>query len=315
MGFVTNDPNSRWENGIVPFVINASILMPDQTTLLKAITLWNEVAPIKLVQRQGQSNYLEFINGQANYGGRAVGGPNSGRATISMDFRWGDNGNENIVIRALMHEIGHIVSLIHEHQRPDRDQYINILNDPNNGDTAVRYDGLLVEPYDCVSIMHYVPVGAATDPMPKPGGCQNFGRLNDPSLSSGDLAALKFLYPDKWDNWHQLGVEQIAQARLYVRGHQVALMRLHVAPTTLCIPSHGMGGSGITGTNSVSSRYRPILPRFLGAPIESMCLHVAPITLCMPSHGMAENAVKTNRKNKFSTVENRRSPVLYCTVR
>ena len=171
---------------------------------------WNEVAPIKLVQRQGQSNYLEFINGQANYGGRAVGGPNSGRATISMDFRWGDNGNENIVIRALMHEIGHIVSLIHEHQRPDRDQYINILNDPNNGDTAVRYDGLLVEPYDCVSIMHYVPVGAATDPMPKPGGCQNFGRLNDPSLSSGDLAALKFLYPDKWDNWHQLGVEQIA---------------------------------------------------------------------------------------------------------
>ena len=199
MGFVTKDQNSIWDNRIIPFEINATISPGDlQTTLNPAITKWNLVAPIKLVPRQAQSNYLEFIVGQAGTGGHAHGGANSGRATISMDFRWGDNGNENVVIRALMHEIGHIAGLIHEHQRPDRDQYIIILNDPSNGNTAVRNDGRTVEPYDCVSIMHYVPVGQATDPTPKPGGCQSFGRLSDPSLSSGDIAALNILYPPRF---------------------------------------------------------------------------------------------------------------------
>ena len=211
MGFVTNDPNNWWGNGIIPFEIDASITVGDQPTLVEAIRRWNEAAPIQLVPRQGQANYLEFITGQAGSGGHADGGPNSGRATISMDFRWRDNGNENVVVRALMHEIGHIAGLIHEHQRPDRDTYITLNDpDPNNGNTVVRHDGRTVGPYDCVSIMHYVPVGVLTDPMTKPGGCQNFGQRDDPSLSTGDLAALRLLSPpllhtirfrDSWQPW------------------------------------------------------------------------------------------------------------------
>lgn len=62
-----------------------------------------------------------------------------------------------------MHELGHVLGFFHEHQRPDRDQYI-IINEDGIQDSQVaedayrRYDGYVnslgVE-YDYASIMHY----------------------------------------------------------------------------------------------------------------------------------------------------------------
>ncbi|KAI8770421.1 balbiani ring protein 3, partial [Biomphalaria glabrata] len=61
-----------------------------------------------------------------------------------------------------LHELGHAIGLIHEHQRPDRDEYINV--DMDNVHYALHSNfqkepeehindyGM---PYDYSSIMHY----------------------------------------------------------------------------------------------------------------------------------------------------------------
>ena len=67
-------------------------------------------------------------------------------------------------IPVITHELGHVLGLVHEHQRPDRDEYVTILfnnvvkgyTDQFNKDFAVEflYDYKMF-PYDYNSIMHY----------------------------------------------------------------------------------------------------------------------------------------------------------------
>jgi hypothetical protein len=65
--------------------------------------------------------------------------------------------------RTLLHELGHALGLIHEHQRPDRDLFVTLhpenvepgflwLQNKVNFDTQ---DAQLKTPYDFLSIMHY----------------------------------------------------------------------------------------------------------------------------------------------------------------
>lgn len=63
-----------------------------------------------------------------------------------------------------MHELGHVLGFLHEHQRPDRDEYISVDEDAIREDGEDAYkkygefdnsiDSLGVE-YDYASIMHY----------------------------------------------------------------------------------------------------------------------------------------------------------------
>ncbi|XP_074660387.1 zinc metalloproteinase nas-1-like [Tubulanus polymorphus] len=62
----------------------------------------------------------------------------------------------------ILHEFGHALGLVHEHQLPDRDEYLNILYENVEPDWAIwfkRIESNLVlqyeVPYDYRSIMHY----------------------------------------------------------------------------------------------------------------------------------------------------------------
>jgi hypothetical protein len=59
----------------------------------------------------------------------------------------------------VLHEIGHALGLLHEHQRPDRDQFITIHRDrvdPSTvGNTDVIDGHFTFGPYDMTSVMHY----------------------------------------------------------------------------------------------------------------------------------------------------------------
>lgn len=61
-----------------------------------------------------------------------------------------------------LHELGHVLGLIHEHVRPDRDQYIELnlegvkrealeFFDNEDDEDIITYD----TPYDLQSVMHY----------------------------------------------------------------------------------------------------------------------------------------------------------------
>lgn len=66
----------------------------------------------------------------------------------------------------IVHEIGHDLGFIHEHQRPDHDEYIDVI-ETNFGLDSLSLErnfnkysnenvNKLDEPYDLDSIMHYV---------------------------------------------------------------------------------------------------------------------------------------------------------------
>ena len=57
-----------------------------------------------------------------------------------------------------MHEIGHAIGLYHEHQRPDRDNYIKVHMEniaPIYRSEFEKYDFEVTTTYDFASIMHY----------------------------------------------------------------------------------------------------------------------------------------------------------------
>ena len=70
--------------------------------------------------------------------------------------------NLNWQIGTYLHELGHAIGLLHEHQMPDRDGYVHYFYtnvDPAKEDQLVKYDAHAVQSfqarYDLSSIMHY----------------------------------------------------------------------------------------------------------------------------------------------------------------
>jgi hypothetical protein len=205
MGFVVSAP--LWNGATVPIEIdpeiqafygsaafaaaNPGVTVNSTRMIDEAVARWSAATSIKFQPRQGESHYLKFKRDDKGNGGHAHE-RNSGEAIITFDYEWSLGANWTVAVRAMMHEIGHMIGLLHEHQRPDRDQFIGF-NVPtaNNGDLKLRTDGRCVGAYDCLSLMHY----NSSDIFGKPGGCAGFSSLDDPRLSAGDIAAVQSLFP------------------------------------------------------------------------------------------------------------------------
>lgn len=184
----------RWPGGVMPYVI--SPLISNQGRITEAIAHWNTTMAgyVQMVPRTNEGNYVGFYLapdpgacnsnvGMTGFGGQAINVGN-----------YCSTGN-------LIHEIGHAWGLWHEHTRADRDTYVTVnwgniasgqsYNFNQNGSNSED----LAE-YDFNSIMHYNATsfsanGQATIET-KPAGIPIGQRTG---LSTGDIAAIRFLYP------------------------------------------------------------------------------------------------------------------------
>ena len=75
--------------------------------------------------------------------------------------------------RDYVHEWGHVIGILHEHGRNDRDQYV-ILTSNDSAYAVVGSTGYEVGSYDFDSIMHYDAYGRS-------GGGDDSGRVSDDS--------------------------------------------------------------------------------------------------------------------------------------
>ena len=194
LGLRITNPGNKWQvTG--QFYEVAYEVSPDlaNVNLVKsAMTHWEANTKIRFKRRTGQAHYISIV--PENYCASHVG-RQQGQQNIWLSA----NCSEGNVI----HEIGHAVGLWHEHSRPDRDDFIEVV--AQNVDPRARYNfdkqaynAQAFGAYDFGSIMHYsgnaFSLNGQPTIRPKPGnGDPEFGQRK--ALSAGDIATVNALYP------------------------------------------------------------------------------------------------------------------------
>ncbi|HYP04957.1 MAG TPA: M12 family metallopeptidase [Bryobacteraceae bacterium] len=178
----------RWTGGRIPYSIDAGV--PDPGRVTAAAQHWNSMlgGAIQFVPRSNESVYLRVVRGSG--------------CSATMGMGWtnrlylGDHCSTGIAI----HELGHIVGLLHEHTREDRNRHVRVLYENIFTSALAEFAQKLgvsddVGAYDFNSIMHYSAYTSSANGRPTmetiPAGIP-IGQRS--ALSTGDIAAVRKMY-------------------------------------------------------------------------------------------------------------------------
>ncbi|XP_013792142.1 low choriolytic enzyme-like [Limulus polyphemus] len=153
-----------------------------------------DVSCVKFVPKTNEETFINIIKGRGckahiGYRGKPV------KTTL---------GKNCLTSARIIHELMHVLGFLHEHNRPDRDEYI-IINFQNirkslrhNFRKSKRHQVTLLDlPYDYQSILHYRPQDFAIDRSKKsilPVGDQTIKIGMGKTLSELDVTKLNKLY-------------------------------------------------------------------------------------------------------------------------
>jgi len=137
-----------WEGGIVPFEFDNNVTTTNQTLMLNAMQVWENVANVQFVARQpADTSFLHIQNSTEN---SSPIGPQGGQSTVNI-FNW----NMPFI---MAHELAHSLGFWHEQSSPIRDTYITInTNNIGGGEHnfEIRSTADFYGYYDFDSVMHY----------------------------------------------------------------------------------------------------------------------------------------------------------------
>ena len=184
--------SKRWPNCTVYYTINSAL--PEQFRVTDAISHWESQYSISFVLRTSQANYIEFVSSSSG-GCSSRLGMIGGRQEIKLGS-YCSTGNA-------IHEIGHALGFLHEHQRTDRDSSIIIhngnirTNAVNNfkSYTELNIPGYQIGNFDFGSIMLYGSSAFSSNGLPtitKVDGSTFYAQRS--SLSDGDLDMIENMY-------------------------------------------------------------------------------------------------------------------------
>ena len=103
-----------WSKAVVPYRIDDSA--PNKPQIERAIEEWDSNTPVSFVKADARDQNLVVFT--AGDGCRSSIGMVGGTQFITLNHRCSYG--------AVLHEIGHTLGLIHEHNRDDRDNFVNI---------------------------------------------------------------------------------------------------------------------------------------------------------------------------------------------
>jgi hypothetical protein len=101
----------RWEGPIVPFVLSPNLTSRDRGNIAEALMQYEQASGLRFVARDDQDDYLELQIGQ--FFGSTKAGRQGGKQVVTLDA--------GFTRATVLHEVGRALGLLHEHQRPDRD--------------------------------------------------------------------------------------------------------------------------------------------------------------------------------------------------
>lgn len=182
--------NVPWLGGIVPYIFDPALTVEQRATYLAGLQEYELAANIHFIPRTSETDYVLFKYNPA--------GPNrvSGSQPQLVEVNKLSRGQ-------ICHEMGHALGLEHEHQRPDRDGFVEVIAGniiPGNEALFAIASGVTsFGTYDFESVMHYGRDTLSTAPgldtlQAKPGFTKYQSRMGNVGLSRGDRALMAFLY-------------------------------------------------------------------------------------------------------------------------
>lgn len=181
-----------WESPVIPYVISSDL--PDPARVQRAIAYFNQHTVVRFVPYEGQSDAIVFEPGDEHcYSGL---GKTGGLQPIRLASACG--------APEILHEILHALGFLHEHSRPDRDQFVQVhweRIDPKYHSQFALAPESLAEPmrdtpFDYRSILLYRPDTFALHPggptLTPVAGAPAIEPMDE--LSPGDVARLRRLF-------------------------------------------------------------------------------------------------------------------------
>lgn len=178
------DRSNIWKNGRVPYDCHPSL----KPLVEQAIVIWHDATPIRFTPYDNETAHVLFMPGDMN---ESEVGCMKRQQSVML--------RNDATLAVVLHEIGHVVGLWHEHSRTDRGEHVlvNVENIQGHDDSQFNQtskDAMDFGPYDIESIMHYDSFAFSGNGSPtivrKDGGLipQN------ERLSPGDIATIRSMY-------------------------------------------------------------------------------------------------------------------------
>jgi hypothetical protein len=191
-----------WPKGVIPYVIDRNVSGTLRSRIKAAIRHWQASTNIRLVARKREAMFVTFhmLAASDNRCYSTIGRPEDGPGGVWLNQR-------RCITPRVIHEIGHVVGLLHEQSRPDRDQYVRIVWANVRPDSKDNFEivgkgqmawaqgkWMTTGPYDFASVMHYYSKNYSRNGkvtvVRKDGSYIPLNRV----LSDGDKATVAALY-------------------------------------------------------------------------------------------------------------------------
>ncbi len=187
----TGDFIKFWPKGIIYYEFAPNMTSAYRTTVLQGMNMWSSKSGVEFkAATTGNRVYIEY---NENSNSSELGYMNSGKQKLYL---------ANVTSGVAAHELGHAMGLIHEHQRANRDNYINIhtnnikvskRHNYNKDASSMSYRNEM----DYNSIMMYSSFNSFAIDDTKPTMSKKDGstwRSQRSYLSASDIELAKFIY-------------------------------------------------------------------------------------------------------------------------
>ncbi len=189
----------RWPGGII--YVDSAPLTPTFTAsqnqdIQDAMNIYNNRTDIKF-RLASSGNRIKFTNTNNGCYSNSLGMAGNGVQVVNL----ADNCFTSANVGTIIHELGHAIGMIHEHNRPERDNYITpSSNLTSYGLSQFQKSGATVwSTYDYPSVMHYPKYTYDTkfvkDPSKPMFTTKGYtGVVRGPGLSNKDVSTVNSAY-------------------------------------------------------------------------------------------------------------------------